>query len=165
MKISRVLFFLSLVLVFPAQALPDPEAVLAAVRDYHGGPGPWAVSGYRMGLLAMRELGLARHDFRLAVVHRSPDAVQYTCVLDGIHAATGASFGKRLVRLEPITDESATETCFRNRKTGRELRVRLRPDVLGEIRDVPYAEHEKTSRKLLARGDAELFTWENSRCF
>ena len=65
------------------------EEQLSRVQEIHGGTGPWAVAGYRIGERALKELGLPRHSFRLLVVHRSPAEVQYSCVADGLQAATG----------------------------------------------------------------------------
>ena len=67
---------------------------LARVREIHGAAGPWAVAGYRIGERALQELHLPRHNFSLRVVHRCPAQVQYSCMADGLQAATGASPGK-----------------------------------------------------------------------
>lgn len=74
----------------PASPTPE-EAALARVASIHGGHGPWAVAGYRMGQYALQRLGLRPGSFDLEVVHHSPAQVQYTCVADGAAAATGAS--------------------------------------------------------------------------
>ncbi len=93
---------------------------MARVREIHGAAGPWAVAGYRMGERALKELGLPRHAFSLRVVHRCPAQVQYSCIADGLQAATGASPGKLNLRVEEATAE-AMRTVIRDEKTGREL--------------------------------------------
>ena len=59
---------------------------LAEVARIHGGAGPWAVAGYRMGEHALKELGLERGSFDLVVTHFSPKEVQYACIADGAAA-------------------------------------------------------------------------------
>src|SRR3954453_8049413 len=78
---------------------------LERVRDYHGAAGPWAVVGYRIGERALQELGLPRQSHSLLVVHRCPTQVQYSCLADGLQAATGASPGKLNLRVEEATAE------------------------------------------------------------
>ena len=79
---------------------PAVAACLARVKEVHGAAGPWAVAGYRIGERALKELGLPRHSHKLEVVHRCPMQVQYSCMADGLSAATGASPGKLNLRLE-----------------------------------------------------------------
>src|SRR5262245_60753257 len=78
-----------------AHALGEPpsgvDADLAEVARIHGGSGPWAVAGFRMGRHALKKLGLEKHSFDLEVVHHSPQKVQFSCMADGAAAATGAS--------------------------------------------------------------------------
>jgi formylmethanofuran dehydrogenase subunit E len=69
------------------------------VREVHGEAGPWAVAGYRIGERALKELSVPRHSFGLLVLHRAPAEVQYSCVTDGLMAATGASPGKLNLKL------------------------------------------------------------------
>src|SRR3954447_14031898 len=92
-----LLFFVPLLLITADSPRPDANrssTCLARVREIHGASGPWAVVGYRMGERALKDLGLHRHSFSLMVVHRCPAQVQYSCVADGLQAATGASPGK-----------------------------------------------------------------------
>src|SRR5688572_29342232 len=60
---------------------------LGAVARIHGGAGPWAVAGYRMGEYALGVLGLEHGSFDLEVVHFTPREVQYACIADGAAAA------------------------------------------------------------------------------
>ncbi len=70
---------------------PAVAACLARVKEVHGAAGPWAVTGYRIGERALKELGLARHSHELMVIHRCPAEVQFSCIADGVQAATGAA--------------------------------------------------------------------------
>jgi len=54
--------------------------------------------GYRMGLLALEALGVPREkDHTLHVVCELGEGHPQTCLMDGIQAATGATFGKTLM--------------------------------------------------------------------
>jgi hypothetical protein len=74
----------------PPHAPAEGDAALAAVAAVHGGSGPFAVAGYRIGTRALRDLGLPRGSFDVEVVHTSPGEVQWSCIADGVAAATGA---------------------------------------------------------------------------
>jgi formylmethanofuran dehydrogenase subunit E len=54
--------------------------------------------GYRMGVLALDALGVAREqDHTLHVIAELGEGHPQTCLMDGIQAATGATFGKTLI--------------------------------------------------------------------
>jgi formylmethanofuran dehydrogenase subunit E len=109
-----------------AVARDEAEATLNAIAHIHGGAGPWAVAGYRMGESALEMLGLARSSIDLDVVHFAPRSVQYSCIVDGVAAATGASLGRLNLRLVEATPVE-TRTEYRRRSTG--AVVELRPTV------------------------------------
>jgi formylmethanofuran dehydrogenase subunit E len=129
----------------PHHAAPEASAsaagstrrdALAAVARVHGGSGPWAVAGYRMGEHALERLGLRAQSFDLEVIHRSPREVQFSCIADGAAAATGASLGKLNLSLEPA-DEAHVETLYRRKSDGKEVRLRLTEAFKLRFRDVP----------------------------
>jgi FmdE protein associated with molybdenum formylmethanofuran dehydrogenase len=133
------------------------EERLDRVREVHGGTGPWAVAGYRMGERALRELGLPRHSFGLLVVHRAPAEVQYSCVADGLMAAIGASPGKLNLRLEEVPAERLS-TMVEGRESGRKLVFTLRPEFAHSIRDLPAGRLEAEGRRVAGLSDDEIFT-------
>lgn len=132
------------------------ETALARVREIHGDAGPWAVTGYRIGQAALAALRLPRHSFSLDIRHRAPAQVQYSCIVDGVQAATGASPGKLNLRHE-IAALEAMETIAADRRSGRTLHFRLRPAFVASILDVPYPQFEEAARRVLALPDAEIF--------
>jgi len=141
----------------PVAHAPAPaDDGLDAVARVHGGAGPWAVLGYRMGEHARARLGLPRHSFDLEVIHRSPREVQYSCIADGAAAATGASLGKLNLTLEPA-DAARVETVFRKRSTGQTVVLRPAPAFAARFHDVPRAELGAKGREVMALPDAELF--------
>ncbi len=115
----------------PANATlsPQQQADLAAeclrrVKDTHGTENVWAIAGYRIGARALRELRLPRHAESLLVIHRFPNEA-YAVMADGLQAATGASAGKRNLRLEE-TVQANMFTLIEDRNTGRRLRFSLK---------------------------------------
>ncbi|MCS6960008.1 MAG: formylmethanofuran dehydrogenase subunit E family protein [Pseudanabaenaceae cyanobacterium SKYGB_i_bin29] len=100
------------------QPITNIEADLERVEDIHGGAGPWAVAGFRMGRAALRALGFtaqvphtSQERFELYVVHVMPQFftngllggyIQLSSIADGLHAATGASIGKANLKICPL---------------------------------------------------------------
>lgn len=142
----------------PHHAPPHPPADprLAEVARVHGGAGPWAVAGYRMGEHALRTLGLERGSFDLEVVHHTPDRVQHACIADGAAAATGASLGKLNLTLAPATAEE-TRTLYRRRSTGQTVVLRLTPAFVARFTDVPRERLAEAGREVIALPDAAIF--------
>lgn len=132
------------------------EEALAAVRAIHGGAGPWAVAGYRIGEAARAKLGLERGSFDLEVVHHTPPEVQYSCIADGAAASTGASLGKLNLSLEPATALD-TRTVVRKRSTGETLTYKLTDAFMVRFKDVPREKLAEAGREAAGLGDAEIF--------
>ncbi|MGV3625353.1 MAG: FmdE family protein [Archangium sp.] len=157
-----------LALVVALSAAPVATDAVSATRFVHGAPphgvpGPWALSGYRIGANALKKLGLTREQaFELDVVHRSQPAIQYTCMADGLMASTGASPGKLNVRLESVGSEDELVTVVSHSKSKRVLTYRLTKTFRDRIRDVPYADFPKAAKELEKLSDAEVFTVEET---
>ena len=97
----RFLVLISLIAAdHPAPKAAEVAECLTRVGEIHGAAGPWAVAGYRIGARALKDLNLPRHAFPILVVHRAPAEVRFSCVADGLQAATGASPGKLNLRVE-----------------------------------------------------------------
>ena len=109
---------------------------MARVKEAHGAAGPWAVAGYRIGERAIKDLGLPRHSHHMDFVHHSPLMVQYSCMADGLSAATGASPSKLNLRIEETT-VSGLQTVIRDRERGRSLTFTLKPEFVRSISDLP----------------------------
>lgn len=135
---------------------PGEDRRLAEVARVHGGAGPWAVAGYRMGEHALHVLGLDRGSFDLEVVHHTPDRVQYACIADGAAAATGASVGKLNLTLAPATAEE-TRTVYRRRSTGQTIALRLTPGFVARFADVPRPRLAEAGREVIALPDDAIF--------
>ena len=136
---------------------PSDAAALAKVAAVHGAAGPFAVIGYRMGERALSILGASYGSFDLDVIHRTPLEVQYSCVADGVQAATGVSVGKLNLHLEKSTVEHM-ETVVRNRKTGKEVVFRLKPEAISRFLNVPENRLEQAGREVIDLPASSLFS-------
>jgi hypothetical protein len=141
---------------------PTVAVCLARVKEVHGATGPWTVAGYRIGDRALKELGLPRQSHDLGVIHRSPAEVQYSCIADGVQAATGASLGKLNLRVEQATREEL-RTLIRDRKSGRTLTFTLEPEFARSIADLPMDRLEVEGRRVAALPDYVIFRVVESR--
>ncbi|MBL8952927.1 MAG: formylmethanofuran dehydrogenase subunit E family protein [Myxococcaceae bacterium] len=127
-------------------ATPDEE--LDAVTAIHGGPGPWAVAGYRMAKYAMKELG-----DDVTVKHESPRAVQYACIADGAQAATKTSVGKLSLTWAESTE---TKTTYTNVK-GKSLTLSPSPAFIKRFKDAPREKAKENGKLVLSLKDEDVF--------
>ncbi len=141
---------------------PAVAACLDRVKEAHGAAGPWAVAGYRIGERALKDLGLRRHSHDLEVVHHCPLQVQYSCMADGLSAATGASPGKLNLRIEesPVT---GLKTLVRDRQKGRSLTFTLKPEFVRSIADLPFDRLEAAGRRVASLPDDAIFNVSESK--
>ncbi len=141
-------------------ASPD-DVALARVAAIHGGAGPWAVAGYRMGERALAALHLARGSFDVDVVHESPAEVQYSCIVDGVAAATGASVGRLSLRRVDAAAE-ATRTRVRDRRNGAEVVLRMTPAFMARYENLPREHLGAAGREVMSLPEADVFTVERA---
>ena len=139
-----------------AAAGTNIDAQLQEVARVHGGAGPWAVAGYRMGRHALARLGLEPHSFDLEVIHHSPRSVQFTCIADGAAAATGASMGKLNLSLVEA-EEARVATTYRRKSTGASLTLRPTQAFRARFLDVPRGDLPAAGRAVMEMPDAEVF--------
>lgn len=140
-----------------AHVAPDHDTeALDSVARTHGGAGPWAVAGYRMGLHAIAKLGLPRGSFDLEVRHESPAEVQFSCVADGAQAATGASMGK-LNLTHAVVSRGDLKTIYRKKSTGETLVLRPSKSFVARFENVPRERLGEAGRVVLHLADADVF--------
>ncbi len=140
----------------PAPLAPPADDALAAVAFVHGGAGPWAVLGYRMGRAALGRLGLPRQSFDLEVVHHTPAKVQFSCMADGATAATGASVGKLNLKIVDA-GEADVATTYTNRAKGSTVTFRPTAAFVARFRDVPRDRLAAAGREVMGLPDEALF--------
>lgn len=131
------------------------DSAIHAVQSIHGGAGPWVVAGYRMGERALKDLALPVGSSDLEVVHESPKKVEYSCIADGVQAATGASLGKLNLALVETTPEKL-RTVFRRRSTGKTVAIELSDRFRKMMKDVPGPELLQRAREVAAMPDEAI---------
>lgn len=95
--------------------------------EFHGHQCPFMPIGYRMGRLALERLGIEREkDHGFFVFPELGDAHPQTCMMDGIQAATGATYGKVLIAKTFYGKLAAT--FYHPQKGG--IRFSLKPDAV-----------------------------------
>jgi hypothetical protein len=135
---------------------PSVAACLARVKEVHGAAGPWAVAGYRIGERALKELGLPRQSHQVEVIHHCPAEVQFSCIADGVQAATGASPGKLNLRVEPAPREEL-RTVIRDKMTGRTLTFTLEPEFARSILNLPMSRGLAEGQRVASIPDDAIF--------
>lgn len=148
---------LTAVLFTAAPAWADEtDAKLDAVAQIHGDAGAWAVAGYRMGEHALKALGLKRGTFGLTVEHQSPKEVRYSCIADGVQAATGASLGRLQLSWKEAKAEQLT-TVFIDKATGKSVKLRPTAAFMKKYMDVPREKARVAGKEAMLAPDAEVF--------
>lgn len=95
--------------------------------EFHGHQCPFMPIGYRMGRLALEKLGAEREkDHGFFVIAELGEGHPQTCMMDGIQAATGATFGKLLISKTFYGKLAAT---FYHPQKGA-VRFSLKPDAV-----------------------------------
>lgn len=102
------------------------------------------MAGYRMGARALKELKLKRGGFNFEVTHEAPAEVQWSCVVDGLQAATGASLGKLNLRMLKVDSPNQLRSVVTNRETKQSLMFKLRESFISRFLNLP---HERKSLK------------------
>ena len=74
--------------------------IIKKAADFHGHLGPFLVMGVRMGLIAVRELGVKGNYEELRVTVMSKYFVPFSCVIDGIQVATKCTVGNKKLRVK-----------------------------------------------------------------
>ena len=110
----------------------------------------------------LEELKLPRHSHDLEVVHHCPLQVQYSCMADGLSAATGASPGKLNLRIEE-SPADGLKTVVRDRTRGRSLTFTLKPGFVRTILDLPFDRLEVEGRRVASLPDEAIFNVSESK--
>lgn len=133
-----------------------PEVALARVRLLHGGVGPFAVAGHQIGADALKRLAVGRGDRKIQITHFSPEAVRWSCVIDGVQAATGASVGRLSLRWRPA--ELADLRTEIRLEGGPTLTYTLTEGFIERFGPVPPEGLEGAGRAVIALPPEAIFT-------
>ena len=129
------------------------------VFEFHGHRCPFMPIGYRMGALALEKLGVAREkDHGLFVIADLGEGHPQACMLDGVQAATGATYGKLLMTKTFYGKLAAT---FYHPGQGA-VRFALRPDfidAMGKFEFFAYRKRGVEPSEIPAGVTEEVIRW------
>ena len=109
--------------------------------EFHGHKCPAMPLGLRAGSIAMNKLGVERsQDKELMVISETGKGHAAGCFLDGIMAVTGCTYGKS--NIEKLYYNKMAFTLIDN-KTGRSIRVSLKPDFFANTLNSPFVQERK----------------------
>jgi len=140
------------------------EDILTKAVDFHGHLGPFLVLGIRMALTGIRELGAKRGDPKLRVTAITKPSVPFSCVIDGIQAATRCTVGNRKLRLRNSPKNIAAKFQILEENS---VTVTLNPDKQEELeklvsKHASFQEIEEIARNVISMADEELFKVKRS---
>lgn len=125
---------------------------LAHIKQFHGHLGPYAVIGYRMGLLANKHLG--DDPFAKQAVALTGITTPVSCIVDGIQLASGCTLGKGNIAVHGDGEAAARFTG----PDGAVLHLTLKPAIRDEIdTQVTDDNIEAYAADIYQRSDEELF--------
>jgi len=127
--------------------------------EFHGHRCPFMPIGYRMGALALSNLGVQREkDHGLFVFPELGEGHPQTCMMDGIQVATGATYGKVLMAKTFYGKLAAT--FFHSGKGA--VRFALKPefvDAMGKLEFFTYRKRGVEPSEIPAAVAAEVIDW------
>jgi len=142
------------------------------VWKFHGHVCPFMPIGFRMGILAMKELGIERiKDHGAFAFSEMGVGHPQTCLIDGVMAATGCTYGKLM--MERLGYGKVATIVYKPGKGA--VRIYLRSEFQDELgkyeffsyrkkgiepSDVPAEVTEKVVDRVLEASDEELFKVE-----
>ncbi len=151
--------------------------VPSCTYEFHGHRCPFMPIGYRMGQLALRTLGVEREpDHGLFAFPEIGVGHPQTCMVDGIQAATGCTYGKLL--MEKSGHGKLAFTLYKPGKGA--VRVAMKPEFMDELPKFEFFKYRKAGKEpseipaavtdevvnwMFAQPDEALFTVERKSDF
>lgn len=112
--------------------------------EFHGHRCPFMPIGYRMGQLAMRTLGVEREkDHGLFAFPEIGVGHPQTCMVDGIQAATGCTYGKLLMERTGVG--KLAFTLFRPSKGA--VRIAMKPEFMDGMARFEFFKYRKAGKE------------------
>jgi len=135
--------------------------ILEKAVDLHGHLGPFLVLGIRMGLIGLRELGTKKGNQKLRVTVMTKPSVPFSCVIDGIQAATKCTIGNRKLKLRnSLRTVSAKFQILEENTVTVTLYPAKREEIEKLLEHVGFQEVEKIARNIIFIPERELFKVE-----
>lgn len=125
---------------------------LKQIEQFHGHLGPFAVIGYRMGLIANKKL--SNDPFKKKAIVFTGTDPPLSCIVDGIQISSGCTYGKGNI---VVKNEGIAKVEFFT-ENGKKIEVKLKPFIKKEI-DTTVTEENiiSYSEKIFEKSDEELF--------
>ena len=135
------------------------EDTIEKAVDFHGHLGPFLVLGVKMGLIGIRELEVIKGNPKLRVTVMTKPSVPFSCVIDGVQAATQCTLGNRKLRLRNSTKSVSAKFQILE---GNIVTVTLNPAKQEELekllsKHASFQEMEKIARNVVSMPEKELF--------
>jgi len=128
------------------------DETLKQIEKFHGHLGPYAVIGYRMGLIANQKLGSDPFCKKAKVYTGTTPPI--SCIIDGIQLSSNCTLGKGRIQVEDKNTAKAEFTSEKDEK----LTIMLKPSVRNEIDTTVTQENMiQYSEKIYTKSDEELF--------
>jgi formylmethanofuran dehydrogenase subunit E len=142
----------------PASDLPDDWVALGT--RVHGGFGSYVALGIRIGLDALKDLGVTRGDVDVTLID-GPDN-RCPCVADGLLLATGATPGRATLHVDGTKAPPGviTMVVVRHAKTHRSFRYTVTHDMRDHLDEWNQLEPKKTLDAVMQTPAAELYRRE-----
>lgn len=126
---------------------------LEKIEDFHGHLGPYAVLGYRMGLIANAQLGA--DPFAKTATVMTGTVTPISCMIDGIQLSSGCTLGKGNISVE---DRKEPRAVFKQKKGQRVLEISLKHDIHDRIKSGMTRENtESLAKEFYSMADEKLF--------
>jgi formylmethanofuran dehydrogenase subunit E len=133
------------------EELPEP---LQRAKAFHGHLGPNVTLGLRMGRLIVDRFGGEPFSFRITSFTGWTPPV--SCIIDGLQLSTPCTVGNGYLR---IVEEGVLRAIAR--KEGREIDIRVRPEIAERVKTEFDRNHEEVlPLALWTMNDRELFEVE-----
>ncbi len=139
---------------------PKTSKMMRQVAALHGAAGPFAMAGYRMAQHALRVFKSKRWDWSLRVIHHTPRKVQWSCIADGVQAATGVSAGKLSLLIKFVKTAKETLTVIRHRKHKKVLRYKLLPSFVKRFLNTPRKKLKASAKVVATLPETKIFKLE-----
>ena len=128
------------------------EDILRRIEEFHGHVGPYAVLGYKMGVIANQNLGESPFG-KNVIIYTGVDP-PYSCLIDGIQLSSSCTFGKGSIK---IVKSNCIKAEFFN-KQNKKIIVVLKPEIQQEIDTWVNEENMlQYSKKYYKMSDSDLF--------
>ena len=128
------------------------DETLKQIEKFHGHLGPYAVIGYRMGMIANEKLGNAPFCKKAKVYTGTTPPV--SCIIDGIQLSSNCTLGKGRISVEDKNTAKAEFISEENKK----VTIVLKPAIKEEIDTTVTQENiVEYSEEIFTKSDEELF--------